>query len=239
MVGFQPLNHNKQKCKVAGGQNWYPTWNPAKWNQRLKPAVPWWLIFDPHPSVSQQPWEGMTKLDTPRKKHGLDVCHRAVAPSLPAYQSLQGFESWGQGSCESRGPAIPGPAILLKQLRRKNGHDLQHGCVHVLFTFKLFGGKASFQGPSQSDQSPKAYTPTCLSCQVQGPRFANSHHAPPEAACAACTDGEAASARCCEARRIVYAGARMGQVWCKLYVFVLCCVGRGGTACPETSRGIN
>ena len=21
----------------------YPKWNPGKWNQRLKPAVPWWL----------------------------------------------------------------------------------------------------------------------------------------------------------------------------------------------------
>ena len=29
----------------------YPTWNPGKWNQRLKPAVPRWLNFDPHPCV--------------------------------------------------------------------------------------------------------------------------------------------------------------------------------------------
>ena len=27
----------------------YPTWNPGKWNQRLKPAVPWWTNFNPHP----------------------------------------------------------------------------------------------------------------------------------------------------------------------------------------------
>ena len=27
----------------------YPKWNPGKWNPRLKPAVRWWLNFDPHP----------------------------------------------------------------------------------------------------------------------------------------------------------------------------------------------
>ena len=30
-------------------KNWYPKWNPGKWNQGLKPAVPWWLNFDPYP----------------------------------------------------------------------------------------------------------------------------------------------------------------------------------------------
>ena len=35
-----------------------PKWNPGKWKQRLKPAVPWWLYFDPHPHdlTSQVDW---------------------------------------------------------------------------------------------------------------------------------------------------------------------------------------
>ena len=27
----------------------YPNWNPGKWKHGLKPAVPWWLNFDPYP----------------------------------------------------------------------------------------------------------------------------------------------------------------------------------------------
>ena len=30
-------------------KNAYPKWNPGRWNQRLKPAVPWWLYFDQYP----------------------------------------------------------------------------------------------------------------------------------------------------------------------------------------------
>ena len=33
-------------------KNTYPKWNPGKWNQRLQPAVAWWVNFDPHPHVS-------------------------------------------------------------------------------------------------------------------------------------------------------------------------------------------
>ena len=28
--------------------------NPGKWNQRLKPAAPWWFYFDPYPNMSPQ-----------------------------------------------------------------------------------------------------------------------------------------------------------------------------------------
>ena len=43
---------------VGAGYTWlwvrnaYPKRNPGKWNQRLKPAVPWWFYFDPYPHVS-------------------------------------------------------------------------------------------------------------------------------------------------------------------------------------------
>ena len=30
-------------------KNRYSGWNPGKWQQRLKPAFPWWLNFDPYP----------------------------------------------------------------------------------------------------------------------------------------------------------------------------------------------
>ena len=30
-------------------KNWYPNWKPGKWSQGLKPAVFWWLNFDPYP----------------------------------------------------------------------------------------------------------------------------------------------------------------------------------------------
>ena len=30
-------------------KNRYPKWNPGKWKQRLKPAVPWSFSFDPYP----------------------------------------------------------------------------------------------------------------------------------------------------------------------------------------------
>ena len=29
-------------------KNAYPKWNPDTWNQRLEPAVPWWVYFDPY-----------------------------------------------------------------------------------------------------------------------------------------------------------------------------------------------
>ena len=34
---------------MAVAQIMYRQWNPAKWNQALKPAVPWLLNFDPYP----------------------------------------------------------------------------------------------------------------------------------------------------------------------------------------------
>ena len=34
-------------------KNRYPKWNAGgKWSQGLKPAVPWWFNFDPHPNSS-------------------------------------------------------------------------------------------------------------------------------------------------------------------------------------------
>ena len=30
-------------------KNEFPNWNPRKWNPGLKPEVPWWFKFDPHP----------------------------------------------------------------------------------------------------------------------------------------------------------------------------------------------
>ena len=30
-------------------KNRYPKWNPGKWKHGPKPAVPWWLNFDPYP----------------------------------------------------------------------------------------------------------------------------------------------------------------------------------------------
>ena len=32
---------------------WYHKWNPVKWKEALKPAVPWWFNFDPYPYWSQ------------------------------------------------------------------------------------------------------------------------------------------------------------------------------------------
>ena len=29
----------------------YPKWIPDRWNQRLKPVVPWWVYFDPYPNA--------------------------------------------------------------------------------------------------------------------------------------------------------------------------------------------
>ena len=37
---------------LAVAKNRYPKWNPGKWNQRLNPADPWWLNFDPLPFLS-------------------------------------------------------------------------------------------------------------------------------------------------------------------------------------------
>ena len=31
----------------------YPKWNPDKWNQRLKPVVPWWVYVDPYRAHTQ------------------------------------------------------------------------------------------------------------------------------------------------------------------------------------------
>ena len=33
-------------------KNGYPKWNPGKWKHGLKPAVPWWFNFDPHPAAT-------------------------------------------------------------------------------------------------------------------------------------------------------------------------------------------
>ena len=30
-------------------KNGYTKWNPGKWNQGVKPVVPWWFNCDPHP----------------------------------------------------------------------------------------------------------------------------------------------------------------------------------------------
>ena len=44
-----------KRCKAICSQMWlwvknmYPKWSPGKWNQGLKPAVPWWFNFDPYP----------------------------------------------------------------------------------------------------------------------------------------------------------------------------------------------
>ena len=40
---------SQKKTKWLWVKNRYPKWNPGTWNQRLKPAVCWWLYFDPHP----------------------------------------------------------------------------------------------------------------------------------------------------------------------------------------------
>ena len=45
-------------------KNWYLKWNPSEWKQGLKPAVPWWLNFDPYPKwgefthghLGRSPW---------------------------------------------------------------------------------------------------------------------------------------------------------------------------------------
>ena len=34
----------------------YPKWNHGKWNQRLNPAVPWWLHFDPYLNDFTKGW---------------------------------------------------------------------------------------------------------------------------------------------------------------------------------------
>ena len=44
------LWQSSKEGEMAMGQNAYPKWNPGKWNQRLKPAVSWWLYFDPYPN---------------------------------------------------------------------------------------------------------------------------------------------------------------------------------------------
>ena len=55
-VGFVCLFSRKQKHmeketkETIAGQKWVPKRScPGKWNQGLKPVVPWWFNFDPHP----------------------------------------------------------------------------------------------------------------------------------------------------------------------------------------------
>ena len=38
---------------LAVGQKRYPKWNLGRWKHKLKPAVPWWLMFDPYPFESK------------------------------------------------------------------------------------------------------------------------------------------------------------------------------------------
>ena len=45
----------------------YPKWNAGKWSQRLKPAVPWWVNFDPYPD----PPEGETQKEPAYGPQGL------------------------------------------------------------------------------------------------------------------------------------------------------------------------
>ena len=42
-------NWASQQCGCGSEIGIYPKWNPGKWNQGLKPAVPWWFNFDPYP----------------------------------------------------------------------------------------------------------------------------------------------------------------------------------------------
>ena len=52
-------NHSAPLCRLVSLTNpkclWvknrHPKWNPGKWKQGLKPAVPWWFRFDPYPNT--------------------------------------------------------------------------------------------------------------------------------------------------------------------------------------------
>ena len=62
-------------------KNAYPKWNPGKWNQRLKPAVLWWLCFDPYPLG--RPRLRVASLLTPSNPtcpSHLPACQHAVSP---------------------------------------------------------------------------------------------------------------------------------------------------------------
>ena len=48
----QPYEKSRQTMvKWVWVKNRYPEWNPSKWQQRLKPAVPWRFNIDPYPCV--------------------------------------------------------------------------------------------------------------------------------------------------------------------------------------------
>ena len=52
LTTFFPENMDDAgKPSAASGdiKNRYPKWNPSKWKHGPKPAVPWWLNFDPYP----------------------------------------------------------------------------------------------------------------------------------------------------------------------------------------------
>ena len=53
-----PIFHNpRKKLTWLWVKNGYPFWNPSKWNQELRPAVPWWFYLDtyPHPDKFKNP----------------------------------------------------------------------------------------------------------------------------------------------------------------------------------------
>ena len=39
-------------------KNRYHKWTPVEWKEGLKPAVPWWINFDPYPHVATEPDSG-------------------------------------------------------------------------------------------------------------------------------------------------------------------------------------
>ena len=74
-----PFSQRRPLFKWPWVKNRYHKWNPVKWKEGLKPAVPWWFNFDPYPNVLCAKPHGLFATDTfvrrwevmPNSKHYL------------------------------------------------------------------------------------------------------------------------------------------------------------------------
>ena len=62
---------------------------PVKWNQGVKPAVPWWLNFDPYPWFEQCPTDYSGAWTQPS---GFALCHSAEVPQAQKLPRL--YSTW-------------------------------------------------------------------------------------------------------------------------------------------------
>ena len=72
-------------------KNRYPKWNPCKWKQGLKPAVPWTFNFDPYP------YEQLLSVASPRNTTGWPLVIYSIAQLLTSLGVVKPQHRWNLG----------------------------------------------------------------------------------------------------------------------------------------------